>query len=233
VDVLPKMPLTVGPIQFSYGTIFMSLFVTGLAAFLCWLGTRRLKEIPGRWQAALELFAEAFDGLVKQSLGEKRGRTYLPLIGTLFIFVWFSNLIGLIPIPSLESLGIPVPAFEEPTGNLQVPIALGLLVMVLVHVSEISIKGLWAYIKGYFEPICILFPLNLVGKVSEIISISFRLFGNIFGGKIIIIVVSSLLYFCLLPIGLSLFFGIFVGSVQAFVFTMLALTYTSIGITED
>ena len=233
MDVLPDLPLTIGPIKFSYGVIFMSLLVVGLAALLCWLGTRKLKEVPGRWQAALELFAEAFDGLVKQSLGESRGRAYLPLIGTLFIFVWFSNLIGLIPIPSFEALGVPIPAFEEPTGNFQIPIALGLLVALLVHASEIRIKGLWRYIKGYFEPIWILFPLNVVGKIAEIISISFRLFGNIFGGKIIIVVVSSLVLYFLLPIGLSLFFGVFIGSVQAFVFTMLALTYTAIGITED
>jgi len=233
VDVLPNLPLTVGPFTFSYDAVFMSFFVTGLVAFLCWLGTRKLREVPGRWQAALELLVEAFDGLVSQSVGSKHARIYVPMIGTLFLFVWTCNMIGLLPIPSLESLGIPIPAFEEPTGNFQVPIALGLLVALLVHTSEIKIKGLLAYIKGYFSPIPILFPLNFVGKISEIISISFRLFGNIFGGKIIILVVSSLVFYCLVPVGLNLFFGIFVGSVQAFVFTMLALTYTSIGIAEE
>jgi len=104
---------------------------------------------------------------------------------------------------------------------------------VMVHFSEIHYKGIWTYIKGYFEPVAVLFPINFVGKIAETVSISFRLFGNIFGGAIIIIVVSSLVYYVLVPIGLSLFFGVFVGTVQAFVFTMLAMTYTAIGITED
>jgi len=74
------------------------------------------------------------------------------------------------------------------------------------------------------------FPLNVIGELSKIVSISFRLFGNIIGGSIIIIVVSQLTYNLVVPIGLDLFFVFFVGVIQAFVFTMLTLTYISVGI---
>jgi len=74
--------------------------------------------------------------------------------------------------------------------------------------------------------------LDIVSEFSKVISISFRLFGNILGGAIIIVVVSSLVSYIVLPVGLNLFFGIFVGTVQAFVFTMLALTYIGVEIAE-
>ena len=88
-------------------------------------------------------------------------------------------------------------------------------------------------VKEFFQPIFFMMPLNVVGELAKVISISFRLFGNIMGGAIIIIVVSHLLYFIIVPILLNGFFGMFVGSVQAFVFTMLYLTYTSVAVRSD
>ena len=84
------------------------------------------------------------------------------------------------------------------------------------------------------EPIpIIMFPLNLIGELSKIVSISFRLFGNIMGGAVIIQVVSWLVGYIVLPIGLYGFFGIFVGTIQAFVFTMLTLAYIAQGVELD
>jgi F-type H+-transporting ATPase subunit a len=77
-----------------------------------------------------------------------------------------------------------------------------------------------------------LFLLDIIGEASKVVSISFRLFGNILGGAIIILVVSSLVKFVIFPVGLNLFFGMFVGTIQAFVFTMLALTYIGVEISE-
>jgi F-type H+-transporting ATPase subunit a len=112
-----------------------------------------------------------------------------------------------------------------------------LFVVLIGHGSEIRIHGIGGYIKSYFSPEgligILMFPLNLVGKIAEVVSISFRLFGNIFGGVVIISVVSGLLHYMFMPIGLYGFFGIFVGTVQAFVFTMLALTYISMGAAEE
>ena len=76
-------------------------------------------------------------------------------------------------------------------------------------------------------------PLNIIGEVSKIVSIAFRLFGNIMGGGIIILVVSSLTKLIIVPIGLYGFFGIFAGSIQAFVFAMLAMSYLAVAITEE
>jgi F-type H+-transporting ATPase subunit a len=99
---------------------------------------------------------------------------------------------------------------------------------VLAHHAAIKSKGFKSYIKEYFQPIFFMMPLNVIGELAKIISISFRLFGNIMGGSIIILVVSYLCYNIILPPFLNAFFGLFVGTIQAFVFTMLTVVYISV-----
>jgi len=120
----------------------------------------------------------------------------------------------------------------EPTRNLNVPLGMGLMAVSIVHYMAIKNKGIGPYLKGFTEPFFPMAPINIVGEFSKAISISFRLFGNILGGAIILIVISSLVRFILLPVGLSLFFGIFIGTIQAFVFTMLAISYIAVELYE-
>ena len=263
-------PVVIWGLEFSHDTILQCALVATLITLVCWLLTRNLsKEKPGRGQMLLELVVSAFDDLVQQSLGRTRGRKYLAFIGTLFLFIWSANMIGLVPVhhsyvggesltgdfnhngnfdpgetfedangDGIHQAGFRLPGLEEPTANLNVPLGLALLfVLCIGHGSEIRIHGIFGYLKSYFSPGgmigIFMFPLNVVGKIAEVVSISFRLFGNIFGGVVIITVVSGLLKHMVIPIGLFGFFGIFVGTVQAFVFTMLALTYISMGASED
>jgi F-type H+-transporting ATPase subunit a len=107
-------------------------------------------------------------------------------------------------------------------------LALGLMGFVIAHWVGIRSKGFKAYILEYFQPIFFMMPLNLIGEFAKIVSISFRLFGNIMGGSIIILVVSYLCWNILLPPLLYAFFGLFVGTIQAFVFTMLTVVYIAV-----
>ena len=100
----------------------------------------------------------------------------------------------------------------------------------IAHGTAIWVKGPKNYITEYFKPIFFLMPLNVVGELAKVISISFRLFGNVMGGSIIIIVVSYLAYGLILPPFLNAFFNLFVGTIQAFVFTVLTLVYISVQI---
>ncbi len=131
-----------------------------------------------------------------------------------------------------------IPKFEEPTRSINTDLALGIMVFIIVHVNSIWKHGLLDYFRSYMGDIVpskgwwiLLFPinpffyLNVIGEVSSVVSHSFRLFGNIFGGFMILVIVSSLVKHFLLPVGLLAFFGLFAGVVQAFVFTMLAITY--------
>ncbi len=189
--------------------------------FLAFYIRKALLRIPSKRQIAFELVYSFFEDLVVDTLGKERIR-FTPYILTIFLFIWTSNMLGLIPIPGLM----------EPTRNLNVPLGMGIIAVIVVHYFAIKHKGIGNYLKGYAEPLFFLAPLNLIGELSKAVSISFRLFGNILGGAIIILVVSSLVNFIVLPVGLNLFFGLFVGTIQAFVFTMLSLTYIAVEIND-
>ncbi len=120
------------------------------------------------------------------------------------------------------------PHMHEPTKDLNTPLSLSLMGFAIAHYAGIKAKGFKTYAKEYFEPIFFMMPLNIIGELAKVVSISFRLFGNIMGGSIIVLVVSYLTYSILLPPFLNAFFVIFVGSIQAFVFTMLTVVYISV-----
>jgi F-type H+-transporting ATPase subunit a len=124
-------------------------------------------------------------------------------------------------------LGI-IPKLSEPTKDLNTPLSMGIMGFVIAHYAGIRTKGIKQYMKEYMEPIFFMAPLNIIGELAKVVSISFRLFGNIMGGAIIILVISHLIYSLLLPPLLVLFFSLFVGTIQAFVFTMLTLVYISV-----
>lgn len=139
--------------------------------------------------------------------------------------VWYSFLLNM-------------PSIEEPTKFINTDLAIALLVFFAVQGYGIRNKGFLGYLRGFVDdpfpmkgPLILLFPLNpflylnIIGAIANTVSHAFRLFGNIFGGGMIIIIVSSLLKFFLVPVGLNGFFTIFAGVVQAFVFTMLSITY--------
>lgn len=196
------------------------LVMTGVVFFIAltfgFFASRKKRPLPGRLQILGELVLLQFYGLTEEALGRKHAQTYAPLICALFIFLLTSNWLGMLP------------HLEEPTRDLNTPLSLGLLGFVIAHYAGVREKGFKRYIKAYFEPVFFLMPLNVIGELAKIISISFRLFGNIMGGAIIILVVSYLTFSILLPPFLNIFFGLFIGTIQAFVFTMLTVVYISV-----
>lgn len=200
-------------------TILMSWLIMITLIIFSFLAAYRVKLIPNIFQSLAETIVGAFDKLVIDTL-ESNDRKYFPFITALFLFLLLCNYIGVIP------------GCDEPTKDLNTPLGLAILGFVIAHYSGIKFKGIIKYSKEYLEPFFVMAPLNLIGELAKVISISFRLFGNIMGGSIIIIVVSHLVYNLVLPPLLYAFFGIFVGTVQAFVFTMLSLVYIALQIKE-
>jgi F-type H+-transporting ATPase subunit a len=203
-------------LTFNLEAIAMTWIVCGLLIVFGLLATYKKARVPGAWQVLGELFVSQFFGLAEDALDKEMAKKYGPLICALFMFLVLSNWLGILP------------HLEEPTRDLNTPLSLGVMGFAIAHYVGIKTKGLKAYIKEYFEPIFFMMPLNLIGELAKIVSISFRLFGNIMGGSIIILVVSYLTYSVLLPPFLNAFFGLFVGAIQAFVFTMLTLVYISV-----
>ena len=189
---------------------FLVIFVLGF------LMARRRGMVPESMQVIGELLVSNLYKLTEDALDKKMAKKYGPLICALFLFLLVSNWLGI------------VPHLDEPTKDLNTPLSLGLMGFVIAHVAGIRKKGFKTYASEYFQPIFFMAPLNIIGEFAKIVSISFRLFGNIMGGSIIILVVSYLTYSILLPPFLYAFFGMFVGTIQAFVFTMLTVVYISV-----
>jgi F-type H+-transporting ATPase subunit a len=201
----------------NYMTLLNTWLIMAILVVVSILATRRLKKIPNPLQRTMEVYVSFMDRLVRETL-ETSSRSYLPLIGTMFLFLFLCNCIGIIP------------GLQEPTRDLNTPLGLGIMGFFLTHTAAIREKGIINYLKGYAEPFIIMAPLNIIGELAKVVSISFRLFGNIFGGAIIIAVVSPLIYHLVLPPFLTAFFSLFVGVVQAFVFTMLTITYIAVAV---
>lgn len=210
------VPLFGHEMTFNLEAICMTwIVIAGLLVF-GFMASRRRRLVPGSLQVIGEFFVRQFYDIAEDALDEDMAKTYAPLICALFLFLVISNWLGIIP------------HLEEPTKDLNTPLSLGIMGFFIAHYAGIKAKGIKAYIKGYFEPIFFIMPLNLIGELAKVVSISFRLFGNILGGSIIILVVSYLVYGLVLPPLLNAFFGLFVGAIQAFVFTMLTLVYISV-----
>ena len=197
-------------------TIIMTWIVMACLILFAYLATRKISFSPNPFQVIAELIVNAFYGLTRDALDEEMAKKYFPLICSLFMFLLLSNWLGVIP------------KLHEPTKDLNTPLGLGIMGFFIAHYSGIKAKGFKKYGKEYCEPIFFMIPLNVIGELAKVISISFRLFGNIMGGAIIILVVSHLVYSLVLPPFLICFFGLFIGTIQAFVFTMLTLVYISV-----
>ena len=181
-----------------------------------YLAARKRNIIPNLVQVVGELIVSVFYDLTEDALGEELGQKYAPLICALFMFLFLCNWLGIFP------------HLEEPTKDLNTPLSYGIMGFVIAHHAGIKAKGIKTYLKDYCEPMFIMAPLNVIGELAKVISISFRLFGNIMGGSIIILVVSYLTFNLVTPPFLNAFFGAFVGTIQAFVFTMLTLVYIAV-----
>ncbi len=213
-----QLVVSVGNLKLTFNleAICMTLIVVIILLAFALLATRKRDFLPRPFQVLGELFVTQFYQLTEDALDEEMAAKYAPMICTLFMFMLISNWLGIIP------------HLEEPTKDLNTPLGLGIMGFCIAHWAGIKTKGFKNYIQEYFQPIFFMMPLNVIGELAKIVSISFRLFGNIMGGSIIILVVSHLCYSLVLPPFLNAFFGLFVGTIQAFVFTMLTVVYISV-----
>jgi len=197
-------------------TILMTWVVMVSLILFGFLATRKAGFLPNPFQVVGEFLVNAFYGLTRDALDEEMARKYFPIICSMFMFLLLSNWLGIIP------------KLSEPTKDLNTPLGLGMMGFIIAHHAGIKTKGFKEYAKEYFQPMFFMAPLNIIGELAKVVSISFRLFGNIMGGAIIILVVSHLIYSLVLPPLLVCFFSLFIGTIQAFVFTMLTLVYISV-----
>ena len=200
--------------------------VMGILAVMGALGTRALRPVPGPIQNFVEVVVESFYGLLDQMIGHQ-GRQFLPLIGTAGLFILTSNLLGNIP------------GFQPPTANWNTTVALSLVVFLSYNYFGIRKHGLLNYLKHFCGPIWwlapLMFPIEFIGHLARPVSLSIRLFGNIFGEESVIIILLSLTWLVmpyLIWLGIMLPLSLFTAAVQTFVFIMLSMVYIAGAVEE-
>lgn len=208
-------------LTFNMDTIYMTWLAMGIVILLAFVATRRTKLIPGTWQNLLEMAVTALLDQIEETMGPK-GKKMAPLIITLFLFLLTANWLGL------------VPGLTSPTNDINTTLGLALMVILLVHALSIVNKGPVRYIKHYFEPFIPFVFINIIEEISKPITLAFRLFGNILAGEILIVILGILVpKWIPIPNIVWLGFSVFVGVVQAFIFTMLSMSYLSSAVQDE
>jgi len=198
-----------GPVDIT-GPVVTTWAIMAVLALSSWLVTRRLALRPNRRQVILELVVTGIMDQIDEVI-RKKPRPFLPLLGTLFIFLVTANLSGVLP------------GVEAPTGKLETPAALALIVFIAVHFYGVRARGFVGYLASFAKPKLIMMPLNILSEITRTFSMMVRLFGNVMSGAFVIALIVSLAGL-FVPIPLMAL-EILVGLVQAYIFTVLATVF--------
>lgn len=182
-----------------------------LLAVLAWFFTRNLKKEPDKKQTVVEMFVKAINGVVKENMGEKY-LGFVPFVGTLVLFLLCMNLTGLF-------------GFEPPTKEYSITLGMALITFVIIQAYAIKKLGILHYFIGYTKPSPILLPINIMERIMLPVSLSFRLFGNILAGAVIIeMIYKGMGHFAIaVPVPFHAYFDLFDGSIQMVIFVMLSM----------
>lgn len=178
-------------------------------------------EVPGFFQNIVELIVEKLDNMVKSTMGKSAAK-FANYIGAIFIFILISNISGLFGL-------------RPPTADYGVTLPLGLLTFILIHYNKLKHQKLSGVLKGLCDPWPIWAPINIIGDIAVPISLSLRLFANVLSGVVMMALVYGLLRFIAIgwPAALHVYFDLFSGAIQTYVFCMLTMTYISDAIGDE
>lgn len=222
-------------LDFNLSNVIM-IIVTALIVFiLCAYGARKLEMKPKGAQNVMEWLLEFVKGIINDTMDWKTGKIFLPFGLTLFTFILVANLLGVI---TTGIVGNTV-WWKSPTADPGITLTLSVMVIVMSNYYGIKIKGIKAYGSGFVSPFKLFFPIKVLEEFSNMLTLGLRLFGNLYAGEVLL----SLLTGLVLSGGFGLFgaipllawqgFSVFVGGIQAFIFTMLSMVYISHKVSED
>lgn len=240
----PETVFELGPVHITNSMIQSALVVLFLTVAVFIL-SRGMKLIPGGRQNFLEAIVEALLGLVEGVAGRRVGRVILPLIGTLFIYILAANWSALLPGVGtiLYDVGDhSVPVFRAPNADYNMTLVMALLVIVIVQIAGFSAHGVFGHLKEYLikvGPIYLPNPLTIIDEIARVISLSVRLFANVFAGEVLVTVMLALSFVAVRAIfvplsaplpSVFLALEVFFGLIQAAVFALLSLIYISLAV---
>jgi F-type H+-transporting ATPase subunit a len=246
-----------GPLDINKGVLYLLIATTLTIGVMTWV-SKRMQGRPNRVQTAVEwAYTGMRDKIVRDNMDDAMAKKWFPLVFTLFVFIWISNLIGYLPLPvntehKVNVFGLEIPAFQiyAATANVSIPLVLALIVFFSYNIEGLRAKGLWGYTKsmipqGVKGPILIMiFPLEILSHFLRLISLTVRLFANLLAGHMLIQFMSGglsvllgleVLAWFTLPAGIAIFlFEVtLIAGLQAFIFAILTCIYLGSAVSHD
>src|SRR4030042_164876 len=232
VALFAEKPFSIGALPIT-NTLITTIITSFLLIIFAVVVSKNVALIPGKMQSLVEIVVDTIFSTIENLSDRKRAIRFFPIVATFFVFILTANYLGLLPgfntigiFEHREGESVFVPLFRSVNSDLNVTLALALISVGVTHYYSVSSLGIINYLKRYFS----LNPVNLfvglleiVAEITKILSLSFRLFGNIFAGEALLVTISSLFAF-ILPLPF-MFLEIIVGFVQAAIFMMLTLVF--------
>jgi len=211
--IVRRVVWRIGPVEITSTVVNTWIIVAVLFIGAFWI-RRRLEEKPRGIQTLLEILVEFLHSMIDGVMG-REGRRYLPFVGPLFVFILALN------------LGWVIPGVMPPTTDLMTTAALGLTTVALVQLAIVRAKGVIGYLRHLAQPTVVMIPMNIIEELVKPFSLAIRLFGNMFGEEMVVTIL-----FLLVPVLAPtpvMVLGILMGSIQAYIFTLLTITYLPAG----
>lgn len=263
--LLPWIKIEVFGIDMSINkAVFLVWIACGLTLFTIWFVSRKMtdpetRDKPGKIQAAVEIFYDvAANTVTKRNIhNEKVAKRWFPFLATMFLFIWFSNAVGFIPLPlntenGVDIFGINFPTFAlySATANVTIPLTLALIVWIGVQTEGILAKGPIGYVKGWVPAgtpkaiLPIIFPVEALSKFLQLVSLTARLFANLLAGHMIILIMGGGMVVLLgipyifpltVPLAIFIYFldVMLVTTLQAFIFATLSAIYIGDAVSDS
>jgi F-type H+-transporting ATPase subunit a len=198
--------------------MIMTWIVMAVLIILAWFASRKVSWIPKGWQNVFEYVIEFIQNMIHENLGTS-GLKYTYFFGSLFLFILISNMLGLIP------------GLQSPTRDVSVTLCLAVVWTIFLQYVSIRENGLGNYVKHYFQPFAPFVLIHLLELVTRPLTLALRLFGNIFAGEILLEKLTE--NFPVLVPGAWIVMSIAIGAIQAFIFTVLTVSYTGLSVSHE
>jgi F-type H+-transporting ATPase subunit a len=246
-----------GPMDLNKGVLYLVITTTLTIGVMVWI-SKRMQARPNRVQTAVEwAYTGLRDKIVRDNMDDAMAKKWFPLIFTLFVFIWISNLVGYLPLPvnsgeKFHIFGLDIPSFQiyAATANVSIPLVLALIVFFSYNIEGLKAKGLWGYIKSMVPPgvhgpiLIMIFPLEVLSHFLRLISLTVRLFANLLAGHMLIQFMSGglsvllgleVLAWFTLPAGVAiyLFEVTLIAGLQAFIFAILTSIYLGSAVSDQ
>lgn len=224
-------------LSFNAATVLMTFIACVIVFVIAFVASRKLQMRPTGLQNFMEWIIDFVKGIISDSMDWRTGKVFLPLGLTLITFIFISNILGVIVMVVYgHDLW-----WKSPTSDAGITLSLAAFVIVLSNFYGIKVKGFKNYAKEFGKPVFFVFPFKLIEEFTNTMTLGFRLFGNIYAGEILLSLITKMAFISgaltfipsIIPMMAWQGFSLFIGGIQAFIFTMLTMVYMSHKVADD